>query len=596
MKKRILSTALALLMCLSMLPTTAFAAEENDANGDGYHDGDVAVINGLIENNGLNWVKDDIENWSGISWGREKYRVEGLYLSDLSRTLLGELDVSALTALTVLHCTHEDITALDVSGNTALTRLLLTGTDITELDISKNAALTELKCDATPLLTITVPSSYKVGETMQSDEALNYALPTPRRVNYIFNGWYTAPTGGKRVEVGDTFDVVTTLYSQWSNGSIPEVTNYTVSFDSDGGSAVTAQTVAEGGKVTKPADPTKVKHVFDGWYGAYGVAGEDVFNDVYKWDFDTDTVTGDITLYAKWDAKDYAVEFNSEGGSAVASQYVDDGGKLVKPADPTKSGHTFGGWYKDKIITDTYTLDIDTADIFNDVYKWDFDTDVVEGDFTLHAKWTKKAGGGSSSSDSGSVTTPEEPKEDGKKEEETPAPSVTFSDVPSDAYYADAVAWAVEKGITNGVGEGSFAPEASCTRGQMVTFLYRMAGEPTTNGIVNFSDVSADSYYADAIAWAVEKGITNGTGDGLFSPDAECTRAQMAVFLYRMVGGSAAGASSFGDVDAGAYYADAVAWAAANGITTGTGDGNFSPNANCTRAQMVTFLYRCFTE
>ncbi|MBQ3497115.1 MAG: InlB B-repeat-containing protein, partial [Oscillospiraceae bacterium] len=421
MKKRILSTALALLMCLSMLPTTAFAAEENDANGDGYHDGDVAVINGLIENNGLNWVKDDIENWSGISWGREKYRVEGLYLSDLSRTLLGELDVSALTALTVLHCTHEDITALDVSGNTALTRLLLTGTDITELDISKNAALTELKCDATPLLTITVPSSYKVGETMQSDEALNYALPTPRRVNYIFNGWYTAPTGGKRVEVGDTFDVVTTLYSQWSNGSIPEVTNYTVSFDSDGGSAVTAQTVAEGGKVTKPADPTKVKHVFDGWYGAYGVAGEDVFNDVYKWDFDTDTVTGDITLYAKWDAKDYAVEFNSEGGSAVASQYVDDGGKLVKPADPTKSGHTFGGWYKDKIITDTYTIDIDTADIFNDVYKWNFDTDVVEGDFTLHAKWTQNTytGGGGGGSSTTPVK-PEDKKDEEKKDEEQP--------------------------------------------------------------------------------------------------------------------------------------------------------------------------------
>ncbi len=173
---------------------------------------------------------------------------------------------------------------------------------------------------------------------------------------------------------------------------------------------------------------------------------------------------------------------------------------------------------------------------------------------------------------------------------------MTFSDVPADSYYADAVAWAVEKGITNGVGEGSFAPNASCTRGQMVTFLYRCAGCPTVSGGTSFSDVTTDSYYAEAIAWAVANGITNGTGNGLFSPDAECTRAQMAVFLYRMVGGSVDGASGFADVDAGSYYAYAVAWAVANGITNGTGGGLFSPDMNCTRGQMVTFLFRCFAE
>ena len=130
----------------------------------------------------------------------------------------------------------------------------------------------------------------------------------------------------------------------------------------------------------------------------------------------------------------------------------------------------------------------------------------------------------------------------------------------------------------------------------MVTFLWRMAGCPTVSGGTKFSDVGAGSYYAEAIAWAVANGITNGTGDGLFSPDAECSRAQMATFLFRMVGGSAAGASGFGDVDAGAWYADAVAWAVANGITNGTGDGLFSPNMTCTRGQMVTFLFRCFAE
>ena len=204
-------------------------------------------------------------------------------------------------------------------------------------------------------------------------------------------------------------------------------------------------------------------------------------------------------------------------------------------------------------------------------------------------------GGGSGSGSSGGNTTVT-PKPEQPKDEEKPAPPISFTDIPSGAYYADAVSWAVEKGITEGVGGGSFAPEASCTRGQMMTFLWRMAGCPTVNSGASFSDVTTDSYYADAVAWAVEKGITNGMGDGLFAPDAECSRAQMATFLVRMVGASAEGSGGFGDVDASAWYAQAVAWAAANGITTGTGDGLFSPNANCTRGQMVTFLFRCFAE
>ena len=185
---------------------------------------------------------------------------------------------------------------------------------------------------------------------------------------------------------------------------------------------------------------------------------------------------------------------------------------------------------------------------------------------------------------------PDQPKDD------QPATVGGFTDVPAGEYYADAVIWAVEKGITNGMGEGTFAPNAACTRAQMVTFLYRVAGEPAVEGTVSFSDVSSDSYYAKAIAWAVEKGITNGMGDGTFAPDAECSRAQMATFLYRMQGGSVSSSSEFTDVDAGAYYAEAVAWAAANNITNGMGDGLFAPNATCTRGQMVTFLFRCFAE
>ena len=204
--------------------------------------------------------------------------------------------------------------------------------------------------------------------------------------------------------------------------------------------------------------------------------------------------------------------------------------------------------------------------------------------------------GSSGGSSSGSIIVTPKPNKEWQKEDEKSTLSIVFSDVSSGDYYADAVSWAVKKGITNGVGDNKFAPNASCTRGQMVTFLYRMAGEPAVSGSVNFSDVAADSYYVDAIAWAVAKGITNGTGDGLFAPDAKCSRAQMATFLFRMAGGSNAGDSGFADVDEGAYYADAIAWAVANGITNGVGSGKFAPDVECTRGQMVTLLYRCFAE
>ena len=167
-----------------------------------------------------------------------------------------------------------------------------------------------------------------------------------------------------------------------------------------------------------------------------------------------------------------------------------------------------------------------------------------------------------------------------------------FYDVPNDAYYFDAVKWAAENGITSGVGDGLFAPDLACTRAQIVTFLWRAAGEPEPESECGFTDVPADSYYAKAVAWAVENGITNGTGDGKFSPDDTCTRAQGVTFLWRAAGKPVGTAGGFSDVPAGSYYAGAVAWAVENGITNGTGNGRFSPDAPCTRAQIVTFLYR----
>ena len=174
------------------------------------------------------------------------------------------------------------------------------------------------------------------------------------------------------------------------------------------------------------------------------------------------------------------------------------------------------------------------------------------------------------------------------------APVQIFKDVPVDAYYYEAVKWAAEKGITGGIGNGLFAPNQPCTRAQIVTFLWRAAGSPAPkNTGTAFGDVKPGSFYEQAVAWAVENGITGGTGDGMFSPDATCTRAQSVTFLYRAAGSPAvSGSAEFGDVATNAYYADAVAWAAKNGVTTGIGGGQFGSGNDCTRGQIVTFLYR----
>ena len=169
-----------------------------------------------------------------------------------------------------------------------------------------------------------------------------------------------------------------------------------------------------------------------------------------------------------------------------------------------------------------------------------------------------------------------------------------FIDVPAGSYYEDAVIWAVDKGITTGTGNGRFSPDAPCTRAQIVTFLWRAAGSPAPKSMSSFSDVPADAFYAKAVAWAVENGITSGTGEGKFSPDATCTRAQSVTFLYRASGSPAvSGNSAFTDVAADAYYAAAVKWAEKNGITGGIGGGLFGSDNDCTRSQIVTFLWRC---
>ena len=407
---------------------------------------------------------------------------------------------------------------------------------------------------------------------------------------------------------------------------------FIVTFDNEG--TKTTDTIAEGIKLTAPAAPTKEGYRFDGWY--YDNNGSEA-----KWNFDTDTVTRAMTLKAKW-VQTYTVTFDTNGGSEVDPVTVDAGSTVTKPADPMKSGHNFGGWYKDSMLQTP----------------WNFANDTVTADTTLYAKWTanlpapsyddpdptyavsapaaengkiavspKNASAGSTVTitvkpDSGyvletiSVTDKNgndlklTDKGNGKYTFTMPASKVEikatfmednsvlnfFYDVPNDAYYYEAVKWAAENGITGGVGNDRFAPEQSCTRAQIVTFLWRAAGSPVVNYLMPFTDVDEGAYYAEAVRWAASEGITTGTGESSFSPDATCTRAQAVTFLARALNANASGKAEFGDVPTDSYFAEAVAWAAANGVTEGVGGGLFGPDNSCTRGQIVTFLYRAYNK
>lgn len=174
----------------------------------------------------------------------------------------------------------------------------------------------------------------------------------------------------------------------------------------------------------------------------------------------------------------------------------------------------------------------------------------------------------------------------------------SFTDVPSGAYFSAPVMWAVSSGITSGTSDITFSPKNPCTRGQIVTFLYKAYGNGEKAAPVSFTDVKSDKYYYNAVNWAVAKGVASGTGNNTFSPNSPCTRAQAVTFLYKVRGNGAAStsASKFSDVAIGKYYYTPVGWAIDNGVASGTSGNTFSPNATCSRAQIVTFMYNVNKE
>ena len=258
------------------------------------------------------------------------------------------------------------------------------------------------------------------------------------------------------------------------------------------------------------------------------------------------TVTFTVPSAAAPSGAVYTLRFETNGGSALTALTKAAGsGIALSGYVPLRAGYTFSGWYSDEALT-TAVTEITLA-----------------RSMTVYAGWIWNN---------------------------------PFADVPEGSYYRDAVRWAFEKGVTQGKTAALFAPDGVCTLAQAVTFLWRAAGSPAPTGKASaFTDVDAGAYYYKAVLWAVEAGVTKGTGSTTFSPEKVCTRAEIVTFLWRAAGSPAATAANpFTDVHAGAYYGNAVLWAVAQKITQGTTAATFSPAQTCTRAQIVAFLWRQF--
>ena len=488
----------------------------------------------------------------------------------------------------------------------------------------------------TPPTTYTVSFSANGGSgTMAADTGISgsYTLPActfTAPSDKQFKGWATSASGAVITDTSINVTENTTLYAIWE--PIPPTT-YTVSFNANGGSGTMAADTGISGSYTLPACTftAPLGQQFKGW--ARSASGAVITGTSI-------TVTADTTLYAIWEtipATEYTITFNGNGGTPSAGTMSTAGGKLTSLPTATRSGsYSFDGWYTAASggtqITTAYVFSANTT-----VYAhWTY---TGGGSGWYYTYFTIKATAGTNGSISPSGWTSVR---DGRDQTFTITPdkgyavakvlvdgksvgsvkSYTFKNVTKDhtieaifmksngnpqtgvfvdvaegSYYEEAIDWAVEKGITNGVSSNMFAPNDPCTRAQIVTFLWRAAGSPAPKNMSSFTDVPADAFYAKAVAWAVENGITSGTGESKFSPNATCTRAQAVTFLYRASGSPAvSGKAEFSDVSTTAFYADAVTWAAKKGITTGIGGGLFGSDNDCTRGQIVTFLWRAMAE
>ena len=376
----------------------------------------------------------------------------------------------------------------------------------------------------------------------------------------IANGTFNGSVTNNGEIIGGTF------YGTVSgDGTIEDSTKRTVSFDTDGGSAVVPQKILRGQKVVRPVDPTRSGYRFNGWYtdGAYTA----------EYDFNAPVIDA-LILTAKWTASSsggfhlptypISAPSKSENGSVTVSPKNASKGSTVTITVKPDSGYVL----ETISVTDKNGNDLKLIDKGNGKYTFTMPGSKVEVKVTFM--------------EDNSVLN-------------------FFYDVPNDAYYYEAVKWAAENGITGGIGNSLFAPNQPCTRAQIVTFLWRAAGSPVVNYLMPFTDVDESAYYAEAVRWAASTGIVTGLTETSFDPNGACTRAQAAAMIYRHAQAQGKGFTGawmfllpFTDVPEWAY--ESVAWCYMNSVTTGVSETAFAPRNDCTRAQIVTFLWRAFSK
>ena len=421
--------------------------------------------------------------------------------------------------------------------------------------------------EGTPLADCTITFSGNGGSGSMASVTVkagtNYILPAcgfTAPANQQFKAW---EIGGTEYKAGDSYTVNedTEIKALWENSVITPIT-YTVTVSNDGnGTGTASSSTAAAGTEIKLTDKANKGYHFKEWQ-VVSPTGLVIANNKF-------------TMPAENVEIKAIFEKNSStggggGGGGVTTYPITV--KSAKNGDVTASHKSAA-----KGTAVTLTVDPDKGYVL--------DTLTVLDGKDKELKLTEKNGKFTFTMPAGKVTVEATFKTAGNN---------PFTDVPAGSYYEDAVIWAVDKGITSGTGATTFNPNGICTRAQAVTFLWRAAGSPAAKTkVMPFADVKAGSYYETAVLWAVENGITKGTSDTMFSPDATCTRAQIVTFLWRANGSPAvSGNSAFTDVAADAYYAAAVKWAEKNGVTGGIGNGLFGSGNTCTRAQIVTFIYR----
>ena len=499
-----------------------------------------------------------------------------------SSNQLTTLDVSKNVNLTFLNCGSNQLTALDVSNNPKLEDLSCDYNSLTLLDLSKNPELEILSCRKNGFTSLDLDANKKIGEKILYLENQFYhkgvlnagetfdmkTLPgsfDPSRTKNWIGG--TVDAAGILTVDADATEVTYDYQTKSGNtaakylmscklnvkGGTTPVAKYAISVT--GGIANLAK-AAEGSVVTLTADAPTANMHFARWEvesGSEAVTFANAANSTTTFPMPA----GEVKVKAVFEADEIMVPIqydvsvlNDGNGKAFASPAKAAADTAITLTATPNAGYHFKAW---RVILGGVTI--------------------TDNKFTMPA---------------------EDVEVQAVFEKDAPISKHPFLDVPAGAYYEDAVVWAVGKGITSGTNATTFDPNGTCTRAQAVTFLWRAAGSPTPKTkLMPFPDVPVGSYYWNAVLWAIEQGITEGTSYLTFSPNDSCTRAQIVTFLWRAKGNPAvSGSAPFTDVAPDAYYAAAVTWAEKNGITGGIGNGLFGSNNTCTRAQIVTFLYR----